>query len=291
VVRAFWSRVPVLWTLACLAPMKHFITLFLSLASLNLFSAEFDPFAGPKPVAVLIQTDPWAAVIGSDRPLVAIYEDGTVIFLNRSTSSASYHQKDLSATEFSDLKKRLAPTVDLKELKHFYNLLPDITDQPEALFFIRDGERELATRVYGLRAEGKELPAYPVLPDKRKRGAVPEQLIELHKFLCGIDYPDSKEWIPRYLEVMIWPYVYAPEAPITWPNDWPGLDSKRSLKRGDSYSIFLDGGLLPELQKFLRTRREKGAVEIGGKKWAVSFRAVFPGEPVWRKAFKSLQEK
>jgi len=271
--------------------MKHFITLLLSLASLSLFSAEFDPFAGPKPAAVLIQSDPWAMVMGADTPRVAAYEDGTVIFLKKSGNSASYHQKDLSATELSDLKKRLTPTVDLKDLKHFYSLQPHVTDQPEALFYIRDGERELTTRVYGLKAASTKLPAYTVLSEKRKPDTVPEQLIELHKFLCAIDYPDSKEWTPRYLEVMIWPYDDAPEASITWPEDWPGLDSKRSLKRGDSYSIFLDGGLLPELQKFMRTRKEKGAVEIGGKEWAVSFRAVFPGEPIWRKAFESSREK
>ena len=69
------------------------------------------------------------------------------------------------------------------------------------------------------------------------------------------------------------------------------MESKRSLMRGDSYSIFLDGSLLSELQKFLRTRKEKGAVEIGDKKWAVSFRPVFQSEPIWRKALESSQEK
>jgi len=271
--------------------MKYFVTLLISLASLGVFSAEFDPFAGTKPIAVLIQSDPWAMVMGADTPHVAVYEDGTVIFLKKSVKSASYHQQDLSAIGLADLKKRLTPTVDLKDLKRFYSLMPHVTDQPEALFYIRDGERELTTRVYGLKAAGTKLPAYTVLPDERKPDAVPEQLIELHKFLCAVDYPDSKEWRPRYVEVMIWAYEYAPDASITWPKDWPGLDSKRSLKRGDSYSIFLDGGLLPELQKFLQTRKEKGAVEIGGKKWAVSFRAVFPGEPIWRKAFESSQKK
>ena len=58
-----------------------------------------------------------------------------------------------------------------------------------------------------------------------------------------------------------------------------------------TYSIFLDGSVLPELQKFLRTQKEKGAVEIAGKKWAVSFRSVFPSEPVWRKALDRAQEK
>src|SRR5206468_11770666 len=99
--------------------MKHVMTLLLSLASPRLFSAEFDPFAGTKPIAVLIQSDPWAMVMGADTPRVAVYEDGTVIFVKKSRKSASYHQKDLSATELSDFKKRLTPTADLKDLRHF----------------------------------------------------------------------------------------------------------------------------------------------------------------------------
>ena len=58
------------------------------------------------------------------------------------------------------------------------------------------------------------------------------------------------------------------------------------LEPGDSYSIFMPGKELPKLLDFLKTRKEKGAVEIDGKKWAVSFRYTFPSEPVWLKAFR-----
>jgi hypothetical protein len=135
------------------------------------------------------------------------------------------------------------------------------------------------------------LPAYTAIPNSRSADSVPDELLELHKFLSSIEYADSKEWIPKYVEVMIWPYEYAPDASIAWPKDWPSLDSDRSRKRGDSYSIFLDGSLLPDLRSFLHTRKEKGAVEIGGRKWAVSFRQVFPSEPTWRKAFQGAEEK
>jgi len=228
--------------------------------------------------------------MGADTPRMAAYEDGTVIFIRTSGKSATYQSKNLSATELSNLKKQLAPTLALNDLKSFYNLRPYVTDQPEAMFYIRDGQRELTTRVYGLTAGEKPTP-HTISRDKREADAVPDELMELHKFLCAVDYSDSKEWTPPYLEVMIWPYEYAPDKSIKWPKDWPGLDSKRSIKRGDSYSIFLDGKVLPELLKFLKTRKEKGAVEIEGKKWAVSFRPVFPSEPVWRKAMETSQVK
>jgi hypothetical protein len=274
--------------------MRLFITILLSLTCLNLRSADSSPFdnplAGPKPITVLIQTDPWAMVIGADTPRVAVYEDGEVIFLKESGAKPKYHHKKLSETELSDFKKRLAPAVGLKDLKRSYNLSPNVTDQPSSLFYIQDGGHESVTSVYGLRATGKKLPAYTTRAGTSETDTLPEELIELHKFLSSIDYSDSKEWIPPYLEVMIWPYEYAPETSIIWPKDWPGLDSKRAVKHGNSYSIYVDGSTLPELQKFLKTRKEKGAVEIGGKKWAVSYRYEFPGEAVWMKAFRGSQK-
>jgi hypothetical protein len=85
---------------------------------------------------------------------------------------------------------------------------------------------------------------------------------------------------------MIWAYDYAPDVSIHWPKDWPGIDSPSTLKRRDAYSIFLPGAEIPRLRDFLKTQKEKGAVEIGGKKWAVSVRNAFPSEPTWSKAFR-----
>ena len=272
--------------------MKRFIVILLCIMSSSLHASPLDFFEGLEPpIVVLIQTNPWAMVIGADTPLIAVYEDGTVLFLKRVGEREIYHRKNLSATELSAFRERLKPATDLKNLKRFYSLHPQGTDQPETQFYFRDGSRELTTRIYGLRAATKNTPTFPVSPGKQEPDAVPDELIELHRFLCAVDYSDSKEWTPRYVEVMAWPYEYAPDTSIVWPKDWPGLNSGRSFKRGDSYSIFLDGSLLPDLQKFLQTRKEKGAIEIGGKKWAVSYRYTFPGEPMWRMAFYRKEEK
>lgn len=87
----------------------------------------------------------------------------------------------------------------------------------------------------------------------------PNELFKLHQRLCELDYAGSEAWVPKDVEVMLWDYSYAPEASIQWPKEWPTLHSDRALKREGSYSIFLDGALLPKLRKFLATRREKGA--------------------------------
>ena len=273
--------------------MKRLLLVPFLIVNFSLWAGEFHPFDGPKPIVVVIQTDPWSMVIGSDVPRLAAYEDGTIIFLKKSETNVNYYSKKLSESELQDLRKHLKPVADFKNLKLFYNLLPNVTDQPEARLFLQDGNRSLATRVYGLRMPEGHFNPHTLLskPKGNKPDDVPNELLELHKYLCSLDYADSKEWSPKYVEVMIWPYEYAPDASIQWPKSWPGLGSERSFKRDESYSIFLDGNLLPELQRFLKTRNEKGAVEIAGKKWAVSYRPVFPSEPVWMTAFAKSEGK
>jgi hypothetical protein len=63
------------------------------------------------------------------------------------------------------------------------------------------------------------------------------------------------------------------------------LDSPNTIQYKNFYSIYLPGKELTKLIEFLSTRKEKGAVEIDGKKCAVSVKYVFPAEPVWTNAF------
>jgi len=116
----------------------------------------------------------------------------------------------------------------------------------------------------------------------------PAELLKLHKWLCDLDYRNAKAWTPRFVEVMLWDYSNAPQVSIQWPREWPSLDSDRAINRGELHSIFLDGTLLPRLQRLLATQNEKGALEIAGKKMATSYRFTFPSEPVWRKAFAAV---
>jgi hypothetical protein len=254
-------------------------------------AADFDPFQGPKPIAVFIQSDPWAMVIGSDTPRVAIYENGDVIFAKKVNDRFAYHHVTLDKNELAKVREQFKPVIALKALKPGYNIRPNVTDQPEAAFYFRDGEREVATSVYGLMAAGTKLPAFTEFPKGPEATVPPDELLKLHKWLCELDYPNSKEWTPKYVEVMLWDYSYAPEPSIQWPKDWPTLKSDRTIKRGDSYSIFLDGSLLAKLREFLATQKEKGAVEIEGKKMAASYRFTFPGERAWRKAFAESAER
>jgi hypothetical protein len=59
---------------------KTLAILSLVLISSSVHALSIDPFKGPKPIAVLIQTDPWLMVIGSDTPMVTIYDDGQIVY-------------------------------------------------------------------------------------------------------------------------------------------------------------------------------------------------------------------
>ena len=256
---------------------------------------DIDPFKGPKPIAVLIESNPWLHAIGSDTPMVAIYDDGQVVYLKREKDKRSVlHHKQLSPDAFAEIKKKLSTFGNYSKTKRYYELTDwteVVTDQPTTKIYLSLDGTEFVTSVYGLRVSDTKLPAdciFESLPTVIKDffGCLPTGIKDLHAYLTSLDFADAKPWEPPYVEVMIRGYDYAPGESIHWPKDWPGLSSPSTLKRGDQYSIFFPGKELPNLRKFLKTRKEKGAVEIGGKKWAVSVRHTFPSEPVWFNAFR-----
>jgi hypothetical protein len=267
-----------------------FIGLVLGCASAD--ALEIDPFKGPKPVAVLIQTDPWLMVIGSDNPMVAIYDDGLVVYWGREKDKGPvYLAKQLSAKGLVEVKKKISAFGDYSKLKRYYNLAPNWLDLPETYIYLSLGQGEFVTGVYGLTVSDAQLPADTTFEGDRKPDELPKAVKDLHRYLTSLHFAGAKPWEPPYVEAMIWRYDYAPDESIHWPKDWPGLDSPNTLKRRDAYSIFFPGKELPKLCEFLKTQKEKGAVEIGGKKWAVSVRYTFPSEPIWWKAFEWEPEK
>jgi hypothetical protein len=220
--------------------------------------------AGPtdrvRPLIVLVETEPWLMVIGSDSPRFALYSDGLVIYR---------HGREYRSVRLSDEERRaLLASLDVESLACFTGFHGNTaaTDQPyHNLFLGRGGSLSLVS-VYGAQFD---------------RSAVPQALAAVHARLAAFDHPGAQTWLPERIEVMIWPYEYAPDASIEWPADWPGLDSEHAVRRGDGYSIFVPGAELARLVAFLGTRRERGAVRIGGHKWAAGLRFPFPVERMW----------
>jgi hypothetical protein len=117
-----------------------------------------------------------------------------------------------------------------------------------------------------------------------KNIVAPTEFVRVQTVLSGLSYPTATPWVPEYFEIIIWPYEYAPKQRV-WPDTFPDLKDKRTIRRKrDGYSLFIEGSRKDELVDFFSRSKEKEAVVIDGKKWAVAVRPVFPSEPVWRAA-------
>ena len=268
--------------------MKKIITILLLAFIIPIaWSLDIDPYKGPKPIAVLIQTDPWLMVIGSDTPMVAIYEDGQVIYLKKEKDKPSvYLHKQLTKDELDGVKKKIVFFVQPSDIKRSYDLAPNVTDQPETKIYINIDGKIQATTIYGLI---KSLPAYSSSGEKRP-DQLPSLLTDLNDYLTNLSFPDAKEWEPAFVEAMVWggDEVWGTKpSNIHWPKEWPGPNSPNSVKRKEIYSIFLPGTELTKLRNLVKEEYSgRGGVLIEGKQWAVDFRFTFPNEPVWIEAFK-----
>ena len=158
-------------------------------------------------------------------------------------------------------------------MKPWYNLAPGVTDLPVTFLYVKAGRSISKIRITG--------PAVPSVPTGVEPDVVPDKVREFRELLKSLTRTDGVPWTPRYLEVILVPYEYAPDASVYWPKKWPGLQSNRTIQHGKEYSIFMDWQQKDELVAFLRARKEKGAVVIGGRKWGVYTRPVIPGEPAW----------
>src|SRR5688500_11948463 len=162
--------------------MSLLLTILATLASIS--ARDFDPYEGPKPLLVFIQTDPWRMVIGSDTPRVVVYENGHTVFVKRVDERLEYHHLTLTKEQLADVIGRTKPLFAVDDLKPHYNVRPNATDQPEARFYLRSGDRQIAVSVYGLMAPGTRLPGYTEFPGGPEATVPPKELLDLHKWLC-----------------------------------------------------------------------------------------------------------
>ncbi|MBV8976358.1 MAG: hypothetical protein JOZ13_03180 [Alphaproteobacteria bacterium] len=216
------------------------------------------------PVLVLVETNPWAMVLGSDSPRFVLYDNGLAIY----QAEDGLRQIQLDKRSVADLRSAVNVGALACLEKHYST--SSWTDQSSEILFFGRGGKLSRISVYG------------PIPDDREGTALPLPLVRAYQRLAKFDEPKARPWMPDFIEVMVWPYDYAPEPSIVWPSNWPGLDDARTVKHRELYSILLPSKYYQELRAFLSTRHEKGAVEIGGKKWAASYRFPFPQESSWQ---------
>lgn len=218
---------------------------------------------GVHPIVVLLAADPWADVIGSDSPRLALYDDGMIIF----RTSTGYRSARLSPQETATFQTDAGIGALACERGNYS--LTNAYDQPMNYFFVGRGGDLARIGVYGR----IEAPA--------AKTSVPDAVRSAYNALRHYDRRDASQWLPEKIEVMLSPYERASEPSIVWPSKWPTTRSEGTLKRGDSFSVYVSAGDYDELVAFLKTRTMRGAVEMDGKKWAANIRLPFPEEGQW----------
>jgi hypothetical protein len=217
----------------------------------------------PHPLIVMLTANPWLMVVGSDSPAFALYSDGTAIFRTK----AGLESTKLNQAQMAELVGAFE-NPDLAALAGGYHVA-NSTDQPSNELLVYGNNVPFYISVYGS------------LDDEAVRAKLPVAITEAFDRLRNFQASSARAWLPDKVEVMVWPYEYAPDRSIVWPQAWPRLNDSTTRRRGNSYSIFLNSTDLPALKAFLASSQEKGAVEIDGKKFAASVRLPFPHESLW----------
>ena len=89
---------------------------------LRLKEGGFNPYRGPKPLVVLLQTDPSALVKGAETPAVVFYDNHELIFAKRVAKAAIYYHKRLSELEAKDFLRHISLVYEVEKLKRSYDL-------------------------------------------------------------------------------------------------------------------------------------------------------------------------
>ena len=220
-----------------------------------------------RPIVVLIETDPWLMVVGSDVPSFALYENGHIIY----KKSVDTNQRDRYFEVKNDKEKTQAIIKSLGITKGLlkqpdYTEASSWTDQPTNILLLNfDTLRQIM--VYGNLRN----------PKSEARNKTPKDFIAVYDNILKFTNDTAKEWLPDRIEILATNYSYSPEKPLKWNTEWGDLNSSTTVKRSDDlYSIYLDKKYFNDFVKLLQSLKQKQAVEINGKKYSLSYRLPFP---------------
>lgn len=223
---------------------------------------QYDSTYG-KPLIVLVETDPWAMVIGSDVPSFALYENGQIIYQQIENKRVKIYEVTLSKAELQNVIKSFEITDRVFKLPNYIEAASK-TDQPTNVLTLNFDSTKIIA-VYGRVGTNPEV-----------RKSAPKQFLAVYDNIKKYKNDSAKAWFPDRFEVMFWDYNYAPNK-RPWVEDFPDLKSPTTVKwDNDMYSVYIDKKNYDEFEKYYSSMGEKQAVEINGKKMAIDYRLPFP---------------
>ena len=236
--------------------MQRFLSLLLILiVNFSYSQNKYDSTIG-KPILWYTVYDPWAMFIGADGPLLTIYEKGKIIYWK----DKNYFFTELSKNEIqviiSEFKLNDTFFTNSKSIQATY-----ATDQPSYV---------LNTNFDTV----KYFSVYGSMTGTEDRKSIPKQLRNAYNIVMQFELEEAKIWLPDKIEIMLSDYSYSPEIPIQWPNNWP-IPTSPAVGSAMS-TVYLDNKYYNQLIALLRKRKEKQAIEIGGKKYYVGYRLPMP---------------
>jgi hypothetical protein len=245
--------------------MKKYIIGFLILLLTNFsFGQEYNEKYG-QPIVVLIETDPWLMVIGSDVPTFSLYENGQIIYKKIVKKKWKYFEVSNDRETTQKIIKSFGITDSLMKQPDFIEA-SNWTDQPTNIILLNfDTIRQIS--VYG-NIENKKSEA---------RRDTPKDFLTVYDNIKKFEDKNAKEWLPEYVEIMLTDYSHSLEKPKQWPENWPNLESESTVQRSESlYSLYLPKVNFEDFINLISNLNEKQAVEINGKKFSISYRFPFP---------------
>lgn len=217
------------------------------------------------PIIILIETNPWLMIIGSDVPTFALYENGQIIYKKTNNGKDQYYEIKYDFEKTQAIIKTLGITDDLMNQPEDINA-SNWTDQPtNIMMFAFDSLKYIS--VYGdLRS-----------PESDARIKTPKSFLTVYDSILNFNDANAEKWLPEKIEILATPYDYSPKVPLKWNNEWGNIDSPSTVVRHeDLYSIYIDKKYFKDFISLTKKLKEKQAVEINNKKYSLSYRLPFP---------------
>jgi hypothetical protein len=245
--------------------MKYKFLLIFLFFQFELISAQtFDTTYGVAKV-VLVETDPWLIVIGSDVPTFTLYENGQIIYKKVVDHKTKYYEVQLTEGKAQDFVKSLCITDSILKQPDYIEAT-SLTDQPTNIL-IMNIDTESRKIVYGRLRE----------PGSEAREKVSPYFLSVFDKIIEYESSEAEEWLPDKIEIMFTSYDYSPEEPLKWPVNWPDLNTASTVKRNDNlFSVYLDKKYFREFLALAKSLKEKQAIELNSKRVSVSYRFPFP---------------
>lgn len=218
-----------------------------------------------EPIVVLIETNPWLMVIGSDVPTFALYENGQIIYKKVVDKSWRYFEIKNDKETTQKIIKSFGITDSLMKQPDNIEASSSTDQQSNIMLLNFDTIRQIS--VYGYLSNGKS----------EARQNTPKDFLTVYDNIKKFEDNNATEWLPDTFEIMATKYGYSPLKPLKWNKEWSDINSKTTVKRGDDlYSIYLDKKYFKEFIELLKSMKEKQAVEINGEKYSLTYRLPFP---------------